>query len=73
MSILMRRIYLCLIGLVAGASVWPLIELILKNQEKLSSYFLLSVISGLTFGLFIGAFFGTINGIVLKNNYANVF
>lgn len=69
MSISIRRIYLVLIGLIAGASVWPIIELILKNQEKLKSFFMLSVVSGLVFGLFIGAFFGTINGIVLRNNY----
>jgi len=58
MSILIRRIYLCLIGLIAGASVWPVIEIILKNQEDLGSYFKLSIVSGLVFGLFIGAFFG---------------
>ncbi len=67
MSILIRRIYLVLIGLIAGTAVWPAIEIILRNQEQIHSYFLLSVISGMIFGTFIGAFFGTINGIVLRN------
>ncbi len=67
MSILIRRIYLVLTGLIAGTAVWPAIEIILRNQEQMNSYFLLSVISGMIFGSFIGAFFGTINGIVLRN------
>jgi len=69
MSVLIRRIYMVLIGLAAGAFVWPIIELILRNQESLSSYFKLSIIAGSIFGLFMGGFFGTINGIVLRNNY----
>ncbi len=67
MSILIRRVYLVLTGLIAGTAVWPVIEIILRNQEKMRSYFLLSAISGMIFGSFIGAFFGTINGIVLRN------
>ncbi len=67
MSILIRRVYLVLMGLIAGTAVLPVIEIILSNQEKMRSYFLLSAISGMIFGSFIGAFFGTINGIVLRN------
>lgn len=69
MSILMRRIYLCSIGLIAGACVWPILEFVLTNQEKLSSYVILSIVSGIISGMFIGSFFGSINGIVLNNKF----
>ncbi|MBN1500355.1 MAG: FHA domain-containing protein [Spirochaetes bacterium] len=69
MNVTVRRIYLCLIGIISGAAVWPFMEMILMKQEKLGSYFFLSIISGLVFGMFIGAFFGSINGIVLKNRF----
>ncbi len=69
MSVTIRRIYLCVIGVIAGAAVWPFLELVLMKQESIGTYFLLSVVSGLIFGMFIGAFFGAVNGIVLRNRY----
>ncbi len=66
MSILMRRIFLCAIGLLAGLAAWPVIETVLLFQKNFSSYLIFSVFLGAIYGLLMGSFFGTTEGIILS-------
>jgi len=66
MSLAMRRMFLCLIGLIAGLAVWPIAETAIKFQANFNSYLFFSIFLGLVFGLFMGGFFGTSEGITLS-------
>lgn len=55
--------FVCLLGAVTA---WPVIELIILNQEKLSSVLLYNVLVGGITGAFIGAFLGGIKGMQIK-------
>lgn len=64
MSTLMRRIFLCIIGMLAGLAVWPFAEGTLLFQSEFSSYLIFTVFLGGVFGLVMGGFFGTSDGII---------
>jgi len=66
MSTALRRIILTLLGLLAGVAAWPLMELVLSRQEVFPSYFLFSLSQGALFGLVLGAFFGSGEGLTAK-------
>lgn len=66
MSTLMRRIFLCIIGILAGLIAWPIAEVILLFQSSFSSYLIFSIFLGLIFGLFMGGFFGSSEGIIMS-------
>ncbi len=66
MSTLMRRIFLCLIGMIAGLAAWPFAETSLLFQEFFPSYMIFSVFIGAVFGLIMGGFFGTSDGIIMS-------
>jgi hypothetical protein len=70
MSTLMRRVFLCLIGMVAGLAAWPFAETSLIFQEFFPSYMVFSIFIGVVFGLIMGGFFGTSDGIItsVKSN-----
>lgn len=63
MSVLIRRLILCGLGLLAGVAAWPLAEWVLFRQGVFPSYLLFSTVLGMIFGLFLGAFFGSSAGI----------
>ncbi len=63
MSVLIRRLILCGLGLLAGLAAWPLTEWVLFRQGSFPSYLLFSTVLGIVFGLFLGAFFGSSEGI----------
>lgn len=67
MSIITKRLLLCLIGILAGVTAWPLAEVLLFNQTSFNSYFSFSISQGATFGLILGAFFGSTEGLLTKN------
>lgn len=67
MSIITKRILLCLIGIFAGITAWPVTEVLLYNQVNFSSYFIYSLIQGACFGFILGAFFGSTEGLLTKN------
>jgi MFS family permease len=67
MSTTMRRLFLCLIGLLAGLAVWPVVEAILRAQAGFPSYLAFSVALGLASGLIMGGFWGTADGIALAS------
>ncbi len=66
MSTGLRRLVISLLGLLAGAAAWPLMELILTYQHLFSSYFLFSLAQGALFGVIMGAFFGSGEGLTAK-------
>jgi len=72
MSTLMRRIFLCLIGMAAGLGAWPFSEATLLFQSSFPSYLVFTIFLGMIFGLLMGAFFGTSDGIIMsaKSNIA---
>ena len=66
MSTGLRRIIISILGLLAGAAAWPLMELILSYQYRFTSYFLFSLVQGGLFGVIMGAFFGSGQGLTAK-------
>jgi hypothetical protein len=66
MSTLMRRVFLCLIGMTAGLAAWPFAETSLLFQEFFPSYMIFSIFIGVVFGFIMGGFFGTSDGIIMS-------
>jgi MFS family permease len=66
MSTALRRLVISLVGLLAGVAAWPLMELILSYQHLFPSYFLFSLAQGALFGVVMGAFFGSSEGLTSK-------
>ncbi|MCK5503832.1 MAG: hypothetical protein KAJ10_01650 [Thermodesulfovibrionia bacterium] len=66
MSVLMRRIILCVIGLLAGLASWPALETLLMTQSSFPSLLVFSVFIGIIFGVFMGGFFGSGEGIIIS-------
>lgn len=66
MSTALRRLVISILGLLAGAAAWPLMELILSYQQIFPSYFLFSLAQGALFGIVMGAFFGSGEGLTAK-------
>jgi hypothetical protein len=67
MSSIKRRIFLCLVGLLAGLAAWPAAEITLLFQGNFPSYLVFSIFLGVVFGIFIGAFFGSGDGIIMSH------
>lgn len=63
MSVTIRRFLLSILGLLAGLAAWPITELALAYQEIFPSYFVFSITLGTIFGLIMGGFFGSGQGI----------
>jgi hypothetical protein len=67
MSSIKRRIFLCLVGLLAGLAAWPAAEVTLLFQADFPSYLMFSIFLGIVFGIFIGGFFGSGDGIIMSH------
>jgi hypothetical protein len=67
MSSIKRRIFLCLVGMLAGLAAWPAAEVTLLFQPGFPSYLVFSVFLGAVFGIVIGAFFGSGDGIIMSH------
>lgn len=67
MSTSMRRIFLCITGIIAGLASWPFAEVILLTQNGFPSYMIFTITMGAVFGLVMGAFFGSSDGIIMSN------
>ncbi len=63
MSILIRRIVICSLGILGGLFSWPVVEVIVYNQVFFPSYFVFNIILGAACGFIFGAFFGTAEAI----------
>ena len=68
MSTALRRLVISILGLLAGAAAWPLMELILSYQQLFPSYFFFSIAQGALFGIVMGAFFGSGEGLTSKES-----
>ncbi|MDZ7793095.1 MAG: FHA domain-containing protein [Spirochaetia bacterium] len=66
MSTALRRLVISILGLLAGVAAWPLMELVLSYQHLFPSYFLFSLAQGALFGVIMGAFFGSGEGLTAK-------
>lgn len=69
MTITIKRVLFCCIGFLAALVVWPVTELVLYNQGRFYSYMTFSLLQGAIFAMILGAFFGSIQGILSKNSY----
>ena len=67
MSTSMKRVLLCVIGVLAGLAAWSILEIVMLYQESFPSYLIFSIALGITIGLFMGGFFGSSEGIFLSN------
>lgn len=67
MSTGLRRVIVVVLGLLAGVTAWPLLELLLLFQESFPGYFLFSLAQGALFGVVLGLFFGSGEGLTSKD------
>ena len=65
MSSTMKKIFLCIIGILAGIAAWPFSEGALLFQSYFPSFLIFSIFIGAIFGFFMGAFFSSSEGIFL--------
>lgn len=66
MTTALRRFIIILLGTLAGAIAWPLLELILHFQESFPGYLFFSLAQGAVLGLVMGIFFATGEGLTSK-------
>jgi len=67
MSMLVRRLIVLSLGLLAGLTAWPVMELFVRLQGGFPSLMIFTASSGAAFGLIFGAYFATAEGIVAGN------
>jgi hypothetical protein len=58
-----KRLIICIVGILAGVTVWPATELLLHFQALFTSYLLFIAIQGVLLGVILGAYFGSVEGI----------
>ncbi len=63
MSVTLRRVILCVLGVLAGLAAWPVVELALFHQSGFPSYLAFSMALGAVVGLVFGGAFGASEGI----------
>ncbi len=68
MSIWIRRLIICALGLLAGVLAWPAMDLFIVHQALFPSFLVFSLASGAVFGLIFGLVFGTGEGIIAGSN-----
>ncbi len=64
MTLTIRRLIISALGLIAGLTAWPAMELMVSLQERFPSILLFTAVSGAVFGLLFGAIFSTAEGII---------
>lgn len=64
MSTIVRRLFLCIIGIIAGLAAWPVAEISLMFQESFTTYLVFNIFLGIIFGIIMGGFFGSGDGIL---------
>ncbi|MCG8571789.1 MAG: FHA domain-containing protein [Spirochaetes bacterium] len=67
MSKSLKILFFCIIGLLSGLAVWPVIEWILLKQVWFQSYLILDMVIGAAAGCIMGIFFGGSEGLILNN------
>lgn len=67
MTTFIRKIFMILIGLLAGTASWAVIELLFYIGETIKYHLLWNSLAGASIGLFFGLFFGSAEGIILSD------
>ncbi|MCK5673935.1 MAG: FHA domain-containing protein [Spirochaetales bacterium] len=67
MTAFIRKIFMILIGLLAGTASWAVIELLFYFGESIKYHLLWNSFAGASIGLFFGLFFGSAEGIILSD------
>ncbi len=62
-----RKIFMILIGFLAGIASWSAIEILIFFGESIKYYLLWNSLAGASIGLFFGLFFGSAEGIILSD------
>ena len=65
MSTSVKRLFLCIIGILAGIASWAVIEIIIIFQVHFPSYLIFSITLGVCVGVFTSGFFGSSEGLFL--------
>ncbi len=68
MTLFWKRLIICGLGVLAGLVVWPVMELFVASQTRFPNYLVFSVASGSVFGLLLGLFLGTAEGIIAASD-----
>lgn len=64
MSLITRIFIFGVVGILAGALAWPFAELVLYFQADFTTLLLFNIVLGISVGLFMGAVFGSSEGII---------
>lgn len=67
MSLMLKRIFLAVFGLLGAIALWPLLLALQYYQEQFPSYLLFSLAQGVLLGLIFGALFGSFEGVVVSS------
>ncbi|MBN1525173.1 MAG: FHA domain-containing protein [Spirochaetales bacterium] len=67
MSLTVRLLFFCAIGIIAGLFVWPVAELIVYFQENMFTLFLYSIMLGGSVGVCLGLIIGCHEGLTSHN------
>lgn len=67
MTAFLRKIFMILIGLLAGFAAWAVIEILLYYSESISRHILWNGLVGAAIGILFGFFFGSAEGIMFSD------
>ena len=67
MTVLYRKIFMTLIGLIAGLASWGAIEILLSYSFLISRHLVWNSLAGAAMGLIFGFFFGSAEGIIFSD------
>ncbi len=67
MTVSMKRIFLCIIGLLGGLASWAAVESVIIYQAKFPSYLFFGLALGIIVGILMGGFQGSSEGIFLAD------
>lgn len=67
MTSFIRKIFMILIGFLAGTASWAVIEILFYFGEFITYHLLWNSFAGASIGLFFGLFFGSAEGIILSD------
>ncbi len=68
MTLFWKRLIICVLGVLAGVLVWPVMELFVAFQIEFPNYLVFSSVSGAAFGLLFGLMLGSSEGIIAGSN-----
>jgi hypothetical protein len=67
MTVFIKRLFLCIIGLLGGLASWSVVESVIIFQPVFQSYLIFGSVLGMSVGLLMGGFFSSSEGIILSD------